>query len=119
MANKSQQLWVVRGSGYSLDGAIVEATARHEVDGETYLSVSPVPHRFVGEKSILIHEKYLQPVDNRLKRYTYTFTVSKKCIGTGAIEQDILLIDSAFRNMSVSTILARLDSELGPILRLE
>ena len=120
MKNKSQQLYVVRGSGYAVDGAHVSITASHEVDGEKYLSVSPATPRLVGTKSILIHEKYLQPVSDRLKQYVYTITVTKKSIDSSqGIEQDLLVIDGAFRNMAVSTILKRFEAELGPILRLE
>ena len=119
MKNKPQQLYVVRGSGYGIDGALVSITAEHEVGGEKYLSVSPAAPRFVGSKSILIHEKYLQAVDNRLKQYVYTFTVSKKSVDGGQVEQDLLIIDGAFRNMAVQTILKRLEMELGPLLRLE
>lgn len=119
MADKNQQLYVVRGSGYAIDNALVSVVEMHEVDGEQYASVRPATPRHVGEKSILVHERYLQPVDQRLKKYVYTITVSKQPIGGGASEQDILIIDGAFRNMAVSTIIKRLESELGPILRLE
>jgi hypothetical protein len=119
MTNKNQQLYVVRGSGYAIDNAMVIVDAVHEVDGERYAAVRPATPRHVGIDSILIHEKYLQTVDNRMKQYVYTFTVTKKPIDGGPAEQDMLIIDGAFRNMAVKTIINRLRSELGPILRLE
>lgn len=116
---KTQQLFVVRGSGYAIDNAIVSITAMHEVDGEQYASVRPATPRTVGDKSILIHKRYLQPVEDRMKQYVYTITVNKKPIDGGPAEQDMLIIDGAFRNMAVKTIINRLSAELGPILRLE
>jgi len=114
--NKDQH-FIVRGSGYGIDSTVVVVTAEHEVDGEKYLSVRPATPRHVGEKSVLIHERYLQPISDRLKKYIYTFTVTKRCVDDGTTEQDLLVIDGAVRNMKVATILARLNMELGPILR--
>lgn len=119
MSKKNPELYMVRGSGYAIDGAAVTLGDRHEVDGEVYFSVQPAAPRLVGSKSLLVHERYLEPIEKRLKRYTYTFTVSKKCEDDATMEQDFLVIDSAFRNMQIRSILARIDSELGPILRLE
>jgi len=118
--SKDTPLYIVRGSGYGIDGSIVKIVSETEVDGETYFAINPVSSRPIGHNSILIHNKYLQPIgDNRLKTYTYTITVSKKHNESGSIEQDLLVINDAFRNINVATIISKLDRELGPILRLE
>ena len=118
-SKNSKQVFVVRGSGYGIDNSMVTVTEEHMVGGEKFLSVIPAAPRIVGKNSILIHEKYLQPVDNRLKEYIYTFTVSKRCLAGGTIEQDLRIIDNAYRNMDIKSILDRLEIELTPLLRLE
>lgn len=114
----SDQIYVVRGSGTRLDGALVKIdTEWKRVDGD-YIPVHPVTGP-TSHYPVLVHEKHLQEVEERLKRYDYTFTVSKRDVSGKTIEQDFLIIDGALRNMNVQTILNRLESELGPILRLE
>jgi hypothetical protein len=114
----SDQIYVVRGSGTRLDGALVKMDTEWErVDGE-YIPV----HSVTGPTSqypILVHERHLQEVEDRLKRYNYTFTVTKTCLEDKTTQQDFVIIDNALRNMNVRTILGRIESELGPILRLE
>ena len=119
MNKKSKQLYVVRGSGYSIDNSIVTIAKEHEVDGEKFLSVNPATPRIVGQHSILINEKYLQPINDRIKQYVYTFTVSKTCLDDRTTEQDLCIIDNAMRNMDVSAILEKFERELTPLLRLE
>lgn len=115
----SKPIYLVRGSGTKLDGTMVQLTEATELDGQRFFSCHPAGALVKSEYPILVHEKHLQELDTRLKRYTYSITVSKKCLDDGTMEQDFIVIDSAIRNMGVKTILTKLDAELGPILRAE
>lgn len=119
MKKNKEPLYIVRGTGYALDGALVKIDQQHEVDGEKYFSVSPAVPRPHGHESIMVHERYLQLFGENQNTYTYTITVSKKFDVDGKIEQDYLVIDGAYRNLAIRTILNRFGSELTPILRLE
>lgn len=111
-------IYIVRGSGTKLDGAWVTVEAATEApDGGRYFSCHPANAVVKSEYPILVHEKHLQELDSRLKKYSYSITVSKKCLDDGSMEQDFIVIDNAIRNMGVKTILSKLDAELGPILR--
>lgn len=115
----AEPVYVIRGTGTKMDGAVVTATPAHETTGGWYYTTSPVGLLSPSKYPVLIHEKHLQLVENRLKRYTYTFTVTRKCVDDGTVEQDLLIVDNAIRRMKVQTILDRLETELSPILRLE
>lgn len=119
MKNK-EPLYIVRGTGYGIDGSIVKKVGQHVVGGEIYFLVNPANSRPTGHNSILVHKKYLQELGkDRLNTYTYTITVSKRNDNDGSIEQDLIVIDGAYRNLSPSAILNRFGQELIPILRLE
>lgn len=114
-------VFVIRGTGTKIDGSLVTASPVYEAEGGWYHTVRPVGHIVDTKYPVLIHEKHLQRVEDRLSRFTYKITVSKHSGDAlvDPIEQDSIAITNALRNMSIKTILNRLESELGPILRLE
>lgn len=113
-----KDLFIVRGTGYNLDGTIVEI-----VEGayEDYCQVRPFSsHKVVASKSILIHKKYLEKLDSLTKKLTYRIVISKEQENTTiAPEVASFVIDSALRDINISDLANKIGADLSPILRLE
>ena len=115
----NRPLYFIRGSGYSLDGSLVTIESEVVVDDKTYCVVNPI-RTDIAVGSVLIDKRYLQTSNINPDLRSYTIVVSKYNKATNQVEeQDTLHIENALRDVSVTSILERLNKDLAPILRLE
>lgn len=112
----AKQLYIIKGTGLSLDGTVVNVSKRV---GD-YCVVSP-PNTVLDIQGTMVHEKCLQLFSDDTQMWTYQFTVVKRnenpsCPDT---ETRSLQIHKCIRNTDLETILEYIDTNLRPILRME
>ncbi len=110
---KKDKLYIIRGTGLSLDGHVVKVV---EVVGD-YSVVSPP--NLDSVHNTMIKTACLQELSN--KSTSYTISISKTVSGSkketqGPIE---LVIDNCPRDVSINTIADFITTNLKPILRME
>ena len=107
----NENLYIIQGTGFSIDGVVVKVI---KVEGD-YSLVSPP--NLDGIENIMIKTKCLRPFGED-RNITYTIEVVKY-LDNKRVEEDILDIPNALRNIPVSTIVEFMDKNLVPILRME
>lgn len=113
----AKQLYIIRGTGLSLDGSVVVVTKR---EGD-YCVVSP-PNSQLNIQSTMIHEKCLQAFEHGNKRWSYQFVINKHDSDKGDCppsDQTFFEIENCIRDVDLETIVEYLSTNLSPILRME
>lgn len=108
------KLFIVRGTGFPIDGTLVKIS---EVRGDGYCSVTLFRHCHEEPKSILIAEKYLQPIKDR-EPLSYTFSITKFKDGE-KVDSASTTVDSALRDMNIHQLIKKINDDLSPILRMD
>ena len=114
---KSKKIAIIRGTGFAnLDGSLV--TVVTEGDGISCV----VPFGTKDVIPISLDSRCIQKVDNN-EKYSYKFTISKDRTPNGQLptcmETKTIVIDDAFRNISLDIIVEYLNSHLKHILTME
>jgi hypothetical protein len=111
-------LYIIRGTGYNIDGTIVEKVERAYED---YFQVRSFnPHKIVVSKSLLIHDKYLEKLDSLTKKFTYKIVITKEIGGSsGDCVEASFVIHNALRDINIEDLTSKIGEDLLPILRLE
>ena len=111
-----KQLYIIKGTGLSLDGTIV-SVVKSEGD---YCLVSP-PNSKIELQTTMVHNKCLQPLDSD-KNVTYTIIIGKAGQddrGLNFSENIRITIENCGRDVSLETISDYIENNLTPILRME
>jgi hypothetical protein len=105
------KLYIIKGTGLSLDGQVVQAV---EEVGD-YVVVSP-PNLRSDTHNTMIKKACLQPLANK-GNLTYTLGITRR---GGQVDESIeIQITNCPREVSVDTIAEYLETNLTPILRME
>lgn len=106
-----EKLYIIQGTGLCVDGTVVKIV---EVVGD-YSIVSPP--NLDDTKNIMIKNKCLRPFCEN-KPIVYTVEIVKY-VDQKRVDEGVLDIPRALRDVPISTILEYLESNLVPILRME
>lgn len=111
-----KKLYVVRGTGFSLDGSLVEI---QEKRGDHYV-ISPFNTKVDIQDWILVHKKCLEEFSSEKRKYRYTITLEKTDdqLKPNIPDVKVIRIDG-YRNVSLDSIVEFITTNLNPILRME
>lgn len=111
-----RSLYVVRGTGFPIDGCIVEIVSTIVIDGIDFYTVKPFGRNDVNVNSFLIDNKFLSKA-NDMSLLSYRITITKTS-DDGSVESTTDVIDKAARNISIDNLLNRIIVDLTPIVRI-
>lgn len=107
------KIYVVRGTGYPIDGMLVRLESE---DGAGMCTVLPYNKKQeVASSSLLVNKRYLQEISTDIKNYNYTINISKTSDSIDNSEELVLTYNSIV-NARIESIRDFIDSNLKNIL---
>ncbi len=120
LAKNKKPVYVIRGTGFSIDGSLVTITTD---DADSHVTVCPVNQvDFPSEGSVLVDRRYLSPASNFNGIHEYTISihrVSTTDSGEVTEEKQEHVIENASRKVDLSKLVTSVATNLSPILKVE
>lgn len=120
---KTNPLFVIRGTGFAIDGTLVEKVNKawvNEDKTKEFFFVRPYNREDFAKQAFVIADKYLQPVQDN-KEYEYKITVEMISIeenGHYLVRESSKIIPNAFRKLDIEALTDKLVADLTPLVRI-
>lgn len=108
-----KQLYIIRGTGLSLDGTIVNITSDY-IGEDGYVAV--LPWKGVKIEPIMIKTKYLQEIDHK-DEYTYKVYITKSNSVGEIIDSEMVTISDTIKDIRIQSISEFIESNLRPLIK--
>lgn len=114
---KKTSLFIIRGTGFSIDGTLVEKTNNVSgVDGQPLWAVRPYNSDIAAIGSVLIPEKYLQPIREEVPKLTYTLCI-RKTNEDGSHINECIDVKDAIRDVNLKSLVQKFGDDLSIIVK--
>jgi hypothetical protein len=108
-------MYIVRGTGYMIDGSIVVI---QDEGSDGYVSVRPHTLDDNVELPIKLHKKFLQPLGER-NEFNYTFLITKSNEKNDIVGETSVAFNKSLRDVNIHSIADFIIANLNPILTME